>query len=300
METTNHLLHAVESSDVTRALELFKAELRKGVDAWDIHLSLFPFVQRVMNPPFINPHLPKMYCIYRELISHLTKDEIAGLVELEINEYTRRPKLEKLLKAKVMTSTVSFNQIESAIREQDREKTATLMATFSAKQGGTELARRLLLLGSGFLDVSLGHSISCTAFILLETLGRPDQDPWPALATLADYFCKGRFDTTPGLEGLKFYPDEILDHHMLRATSGRGILNLHHTITRYAIERVRKFFHQEEYNHMINVWIDFLGDKEAERVRVDTSGMGPAVDYEGFSALFPGWMQNLLLPPWRE
>ncbi len=280
---TATLSEAIEASDVGKASQLLKEDLGRGADAWAIHLSLYPIVQRVMNPPFINPHLPKMHCIYRELVRYLEKDDIPGLVRLEVNEYAKRPKLPNLPEANRLTSPVSFMEVESAIRERDWDKTSVLMAAFSGQKGGTELARRLLLLGSGYLDHSLGHSVSCTAFILLEMIERADQDPWPALATLADYFCKGRFDTTPGSDGSKKLPsDEELNHHMLRATSGRGILNLHHTITRYAIERARPFFSHEEYCQLIDSWIKFLGEKEADRVNLGHPEWAPGLDYDQF------------------
>ena len=257
------LLQALEASDITRANELFIEEIRKGSDPWEVHLALFSAVQRVLNPPFINPHLPKMYRIYRQLMPYLKEDEIPAFIGIELTEYARRPKLEKLSKAKPLTTPVSFKDVESAIREQDREKTAVLMATFYAQVGGAELARRLLLLGSGYLQDSLGHSVSCTAFILLEMLERTNQDPWPALVTLADYFCKGKFHTNLVLRKTSAFPsDEVFNHHLLRATSGRGIVNLHHTITIYAIEDVRQFFTEEEYHHMIGAWISFMEDKK--------------------------------------
>ena len=266
-------------------------ELRKRIgkegEAWEIHSSLFPVVQRVLNPPFINPHLPKMYRIYRELVPLLKKDEIPGLVQLEVTDYAKRPKLEKLLKAKPLTSPVPFNEVESAIRGQDWEKTTVLMASFSAQKGAVELARRLLLLGSGYLDHSLGHSFSCTAFILLEMIERVDQDPWPALTTLGHYFCKGRFHITPTLRKSKVPPsDETLNHHLLRATSGRGIVNLHHTITLYAMERVRQFFSKEEYEHLIGAWIEFMGDKRAEQITLDSSAVEGPADYTKFYETF--------------
>jgi hypothetical protein len=289
-ELTDKLLQALEASDATQATELFTEEITKGGDAWKIHLSLFPFVQRVLNPPFINPHLPKMYRIYRELISYLKKDEIPKLIRLEVNEYARRPKLEKLPKTSLLTSTVSFSDIESAIRKQDWEKATVSMATFCTRTGGAELARRLLLLGSGYLNDSLGHSVSCTAFILLEMLEPSDQDPWPALSTLADYFCKGKFHTTPPLRKTPAFPsNEIFDQHLLRATSGRGIVNLHHTITIYSMERVRHFFTEEEYNHMIGAWISFMEDKKLKLAVLDSPKMespgGYTRFYEAFSRL---------------
>src|SRR6185369_13903136 len=123
---------------------------------------------------------------------------------------------------------------------------------------------RLLLLGSGYLDRSLGHSISCTAFILLEMIERRDQDPWPVLGALAEYFCLGQFHTTPDIRTTADISQQAEpERHLLRATSGDGIVNLHHTITRYAVERVRHLLSETEYAHMISCWIAFLGSKEA-------------------------------------
>jgi hypothetical protein len=285
------LLTALEASDPAGASQSISEELKKGTDPWEVHLTLYPVVQRVLNPPFINPHLPKMYRICRELVPFLNKDEIQGLVRLEVNEYAKRPKLGKLSRANLLTSHVSFNDIQVAIGEKDWEKTTASMATFRAQRGGAELARQVLLLGSGYLEESLGHSISCTAFILLEILERPNDDPWPALATLSDYFCKGEFDTCPGLRKSPFPSEETLNRLMLRATSGRGIVNLHHTITRYAMERVRHLFTADEFNHMLNVWDEFLGKKRVAEVVLDTAD-GEKVDryavfYETFSKLDP-------------
>ena len=281
------LLQALKASDITRTRELFAEEMSRGRDAWDIHLSLFPVVQRVLNPPFINPHLPKMYRIYRQLIPCLKEDEIPALIGLEAAEYARRPKLEELPKVRPLTSPVSFKDIESAIREQDREKATVLMATFYAQAGGAEFARRLLLLGSGYLQDSLGHSVSCTAFILLEMVERSDQDSWPALATLADYFCKGGFHTTPVLRKTPpFASGDVFDRHLLRATSGRGIVNLHHTITVYAIEQVRHFFTPEEYDHMIGAWIAYMEEKKLKLVAIDSPKIELQGDYNRFRRIF--------------
>ena len=280
---TNNLSQALEASDPTQAIELFTKEMTRGGNAWEIHLSLFPFVQRVLNPPFINPHLPKMYRIYRELVPYLKKDEIPAFVRLEVNEYTRRPKLENLPKMSLLTSTISFDDVESAIRKKDWEKATLSMATFYAQAGGAELARRLLLLGSGYLNHSLGHSVSCAAFILLEMLERSDQDPWPTVSILADYFCKGGFHTTPPLRKTSAFPStDIFDQHLLRASSGRGILNLHHTITIYSMERVRHFFTEEEYNHMIGAWISFMEDKKSKLVVFDSPKMQTSGGYTRF------------------
>ena len=300
------LLQALEASDVAQVDELLMREMANGTIAWEIHQSLFPVVQGVLNPPFINPHLPKMYRIYRELRPYLEEDEIVPLVRLEVIEYARRPKLGKLPKKQPVTSPVSFRDIESAIREQDWEKTTVLMAVFHEQRGGVELARRLLFLGSGYLDSSLGHSISCTAFILLEMLDRTDQDPWPALATLADYFCKGGFHTAPALRKTPaLSSNEVFDQYLLRATSGRGIVNLHHTITIYAIEQVRSWFNKEEYNHMIGAWIAFMEEKKSKVVALGNAKRAQPGDYghfyEAFSKLdvesIVAWIREAILSP---
>jgi hypothetical protein len=280
------LLQMMEQSDLEGAQELIGEETAGKGRAWELHLSLFPLVQRVLNPPFINPHLPKMYRIIREFLPYLTEGDVPPLVRLEINEYTRRPKSPEMAGPSRHPSSVAFSRIGTAIRDGKRERAAALMLGFLEQQGGAELARRLLLLGSGYLGNSLGHSVSCTAFILLEMLERSDQDPWPALALLADYFCKGSFHTTPELRGAALLPpEEEHEEHLLRATSGNGIVPLHDTITRYAIERVRHLLNEAEYAHMIICWVEFLGAKIAEAPPA-APHVESALDYEGFYGSF--------------
>ncbi|HSB07276.1 MAG TPA: hypothetical protein VLK23_19020 [Thermodesulfobacteriota bacterium] len=281
------LVDAIEASDVTGASDLLVKKLKEGMDPWKLHLSLFPVVQRVLNPPFINPHLPKMYRICREFVPYLTPDRIGALVSLEVREYARRAKMDKIPREKALTSPVAFKEIEAAFKENDPEKAALLMATFLDQKGGEEFARCLLLLGSGYLDNSLGHSVSCTAFILLEMLERTDQDPWPALSALANYFCRGRFHTTLPVRTIPpTHPQQSPNRSLLRSTSGRGFVNLHHTITRYAIGRVRKFFAQDEYEQMVNAWIQFLGDKREEEVALKGDEAGVVDHYDGFYKTF--------------
>jgi hypothetical protein len=264
-----------------------KEKLEKGADAWEIHLSLFPAVQRVLNPPFINPHLPKMHRIFRDFIPYLTKEDIPPMVRIEVTEYAKRPKLEKLPNGRKLTSSVSFGEVELAIHQRNLEKTAALMATFYSQKGGKEFTRRLVLLGSGYLDDSLGHSVSCTAPILLEMMERKEEDPWPVVTALADYFCKGTFHTTPGLRKLTpFASDDAIKHHLVRATRGTGIVNLHHTITVYTMERVRHFFSKEEVDHLVAAWIGFLGKKRSEEVQWDLPDGKPVADYSKFYDVF--------------
>ncbi len=284
---TGNLLQALEASDVAGASEKFRGDIDNGRDPWEIHLSLFPVVMRVLNPPFINAHLPKMYAIYSDLIPYLNREDIPALVQLEINEYARRPLMEKLPKANPLPSPVSFSDVESAIREQDWEKTTILMATFYEQKGGEDLSRRFLLLGSGYLNDSLGHSVSCTAFILWEMMKRTDHDPWPVLATLSNFFCRAQFHTTPSVRKMKdFYEDETLYHQMIRATGGLGIIKMHHTITRYAIERTRRLFSEAEYNHMIGAWIAFIGNGGEEQVALESHGIKPVTNYIRFYEIF--------------
>jgi hypothetical protein len=268
----NDLLDAIETSDVAGALDLLGKRIKEGTDPWEIHMSLYPVVQRILNPPFINPHLPKMYGICREFVSDLSQARVGVLVSLEVKEYARRPKMEKVSRESALTSPVVFKDIERALKENDPAKASVLMAAFLDQKGRVEFARRLLLLGSGYLDNSLGHSVSCTAFILLEMLERTDQDPWPALSALANYFSKGRFHTTPAFgTPVPTPPEGTSDRNLLRATSGRGFVNLHHTITRYAIERVRKLLTHEEYGHLVNAWVQFMGDKNDKEVTLKES-----------------------------
>ena len=285
--TEKSLLEAIDASDVDRALEICAQMVRQGGDPWKIHLSLFPAVQGIQNPPFINPHQPKMYAVCRELMPYLSEGRTTALLSLEIREYAKRPKMEKIPRVNRLPPRVEFKDIETAIRANDPEKTAALMATFLNQASGAELARCLLLLGSGYLTSSLGHSVSCIVFILLEMLERTELDPWPALSALALYFCKGRFSTTPSLKKSNpFTEKKASNRQILRATSGTGFVPLHHTITRYAIERARRFLGQEDNIHMVNAWIDFLGDKGEERVSLEGISSEPVQEYGSFFKKF--------------
>jgi hypothetical protein len=289
------LLQNIEQSNSVQAAESFRREITGGGLPWAIHLSLFPLAQRVLNPPFINPHLPKMHGIYRELAAYLSEEEIPALIRLEINEFARRPKREEIPRPAVSNSATAFPEIEEAVRAGDRERAGALMSAFREQQGEAELARKLLLLGSGYLDQSLGHSVSCTAFILLEMMERSDQDPWPALATLSDYFCKGRFHNTPRLRTAPISPSrELLRENLMRAASGEGIVNLHHTITLYSMERVRPLFSEPEYSHLIACWVEFLGEKKAlaPDIAVSASAAG---DYQEFYRRFSGREEKAVL-----
>jgi hypothetical protein len=64
------------------------------------------------------------------------------------------------------------------------------------------------------------------------------------------------------------------------------VLNLHRTITLYAMERVCQFFSKEEYNHMIGSWIAFMGGKSAKPITFDRKGMEPLSDYARFYETF--------------
>lgn len=273
-----------------RALEVYDRRLASGADPWEMHLDLYPVVQRVLNPPFINPHLPKMYNICREFLTYLEPEEITSLVRLEVNEYARRVKLDDLERNRISDSSVHFIDIENAIQERNWLKTAGLMEAFQRQQGAEEFARRMVLLGSGYLDRSLGHSVSCTAFMLLEMLERKDQDTWHAVAALADYFCKGRFASSPdtlshaALGSNGRYQDQV---H--RAVSGTGILNLHHPITLFAIEKVRFLFDEDQYNHLIAKWVQFMGDKTADHMDVKVPKEERGVDYQEFYGLLSNY-----------
>lgn len=288
--------NAVAISGPAKALEAYDRRLASNGDAWEIHLELFPIVQRALNPPFINPHLPKMYNICREFLPYTEAEDIPSLVRLEITEYARRVKLDELGKSSFQQSSVRFDDIEEAIEVRNWNKTASLIAVFHYQHGGQEFARRLLLLGSGYLDRSLGHSISCTAFILMEMLERKDQDPWPVFAALADYFCQGRFCKTP-----EMVKESVLDssgdlrEHVLKAVSGRGILNLHHPITLYAIERARFLFDEAHYNHLIAQWIKFMGDKAADRIESLPSVEKAPADYSEFYEKFSQYEREPVL-----
>jgi hypothetical protein len=284
------VVEAVEKSDVAR-INALRGAIDTYGDPWKIHLSLFPAVERVLNPPFINPHLPKMYNICRDLASHLSKEGKRSLLYLELVEYARRPKLEPAPRKAVPRSTVSFADIEKSIAEKDRDTVALLLDAFIEQQGLPKLIRRLLLLGSGYLSQSLGHSVSCTAFILLELLRRRGVNRWPALILLADYFCKGGFCVTPPV--MEDIPELSLDECLSRSVTGTGFVDLHHTITLFAIERTRSFLTHAEHRHMMHAWARFMGEKPAEPRSFTPHGK--IGDYARFRESFSQLDANLML-----
>jgi hypothetical protein len=161
------------------------------------------------------------------------------------------------------------------------------MAVFHGQKGGNMLIRRLLLMGSGYLDKTLGHSISCTAFILLEMMARNDQNPLPAIATLADYYCKGRFHELSELKKIDaVITGNTLKNYLWKATSRKGIVNLHHTITFYALKQVCPFLNKNEYEQIFSACVAFMGEKEQDPI---TFGKPPAIlpnEYTAFDKVF--------------
>jgi hypothetical protein len=278
------LLEAMEAADPEGASAAFREKIRQGFDPWEIHLSLFPVAERVLNPPFFNGHFPKMYGICRDLAPFLEAQEVSALVQIEINEYAKRPLVEPLPRPASLHEKVSFGEIESAIGAADREKAAALMSGFYDQKGPKELARRILLLGSGYLKESLGHSVSCAAFILREMIERSDQDPWPCFTILSDFYCRSKFQTTPNLRAsAKTEPPLDLIDFLSRATSGRGIINLHHTLTWYAMDRTRLLFSEADLAHMLQAWIEFMGEKEERQI---SFGESPGNDLDNDSAFY--------------
>ena len=284
----NNLVTAIEQSNLSNARESLEALLVDAqVKPWAVHEALFPVIHRVLNPPFINPHLAKMYAINRELATYLEPADVASLLRLEVEEYTRRDKLPYLDRPVSIQSITDFTYIEKEIAKKDVAGTAIAMAAFLKGAGLIQLAKRLLLLGSGFLDHSLGHSVSCTAFILLELINRKNEDPWPVLVLLADYFCKGSFQQTSKLQyaALSDYREAYLTE-LRRAVSGSGVVALHHTITLYAIERTHQFFKHQEYDHLLTMWMRMLADKRENLYSLDEFTSEVLPDYPHFFTVF--------------
>jgi hypothetical protein len=74
----NKTAQAVAAGNLAEAERQLDSLLAADVDAWQIHRSLFAVVQRVLNPPYINPHLPKMYAVYRYFSPYLQALFTAG------------------------------------------------------------------------------------------------------------------------------------------------------------------------------------------------------------------------------
>lgn len=290
------LLDAIERSNPGEARAALDSLLDDGIKPWTIHESLFQVVQRVRNPPFINPHLPKMYAINRELAPFLEPDDVAMLVRVEVEEYAQREKLPSLRQPLAIPAIYDFNQLEKPISSKDVEATAATLYAYMTRAGPTPLSRNLLIQGSDYLDQSLGHSISCTTFMLIEMIFHRNDDPWPVLAAIGEYFCAGNFSQKPKLQylALSDYPEvHLLD--VKRAVSGTGIVALHHTITLYAIERSKHFWDHSEYDHGLTMWRRMLGDKEEDLYPIEEIAAEPFPDFTTFFEIFLEADSTLLL-----
>ena len=280
----SELVLSIKQSNRIRALDILDKRLGTSTDALALHNEIFPVAQLVLNPPFINPHFPKMYRIFRELFDYLEPGEVTDLVRVEVSEYAQRMKLEEFPRSKDL-SHASDDELRDAIRRYDRELVANMLLYIKFKEGNAGLSRRLLKIGSGYLNSSLGHSISCTAFMLLELANWNVSDSWPAISMLSEFFCKGGFADTPENLAGGASPS-MVDDNILRAVSGTGIVNLHDTITIYSAERSQSPVDEELHNHLLGSWLQYLDDKEPVPFKVDGVNAVKIDDYDAFFNLF--------------
>jgi hypothetical protein len=251
-------------------------------DVETIREEIFPAAQMVLNPPYINPHLPKMYNILRDLYPTLDPESKSELVKLEVTEYTRRPKLPQAPSIQEETS-IGEGELEAAIEDGDVPRAAMILHTIERLNGNEALSKKLLTIGGAQLEGSLGHSVSCTTFILREISRHPPSEAFPSIWALANYFCKGKF--LSNLERQSSSKPSDVDKNILRAVSGTGIRDLHDTITAYAIEKASPFIDENVVGKLIKRWVEYLGEKEEEPYRVTPDRLGPP-SYNEFLSLY--------------
>ncbi len=247
-----------------------------------IHGEIYPIAQVALNPPFINPHMPKMYRICGGFYQSLGVEDAERLLRVEVNEYSRREKMKEVRRPEGPREAGSLKE---AIRGGDVEETAAAMDTINRKNGSGALGAQLLRLGSGYLDGSLGHAVSCTSFILQELGDRGPSSCWPSISVLADYFCKGGYaeeDET----GTVTEREETIGENILRAVSDTGIASLHDTLTIFAIAKSRPNLDDSTYFRLVGSWIRYLGDKRAEPFRVKRSSGEGRLEFGEFEDLF--------------
>lgn len=282
----NELGSQIIGGDVKGALETLDRRLVTE-EPLAIHGEIYPAAQFALNPPFINPHMPKMYRICRGFYPSLAPRDAERLLRVEVNEYSRRDKIGEARRFGGAPSH-NFEDLVEAIRGGDRDQAANVMATISHARGKTEFSRMLLRLGSAYLDDSLGHSVSCTAFILLELIERGEADSWPSFSVLADYFCKGGYSEEPETGSLGDAA-RVVDGNILRAVSGRGIRALHDTITIYAIEASRPHLEDADYGRLVASWLSYIGDKPAEPFELGGAAADEGeLSFDVFEELFRG------------
>lgn len=268
----NALARLILESDTREALnELDSRILTSSVE--EIREGFYTAAQMALNPPFINPHLPKMYNILRELYPYLGMEDQKALLRLEVSEYAQRTKLPPIPRSHEVAK-YSDAELEEAIEEKDGAKAAAALSALQLSGGNAALSERLLRLGGGYLDHSLGHSVSCTSFILREIARHSATDSWPSISVLADYYCKGGYASHE--ENVLDASSTDVDANILRAVSGTGIGSLHDAITIYSIERARSLVGEETVNHLIGSWVEYLGGKEDAPYKADAIHEAPS------------------------
>jgi len=93
-----------------------------------------------------------------------------------------------------------------------------------------------------------------------------------------------------------------LKNLLWKATSGKGVVNLHHTITFYALERVHPFFNQKEYERVFSACVAFMGEKEINPIPFEKAPVSLPNEYNQFYKVFStldakaviGCLQNML------
>jgi hypothetical protein len=178
----------------------------------------------------------------------------------------------------------SDEELLKAIQASDTDKVANILSAINLFKGAPQLTSTLLKLGSGYMDKTLGHSISCTAFILLDYAKRAEAELWPAYTGLANYYCGGHFNKFPEVQ-LKNTSISSIEENILRAVSGTGIMNLHDTITLYSIERCKPLINDDDYHHLLGSWVEYLEDKEPEPYKISSNPKEVIDSYDSFLKL---------------
>ena len=267
--------------DVAGSLETLDRRL-ESEPPLRLHEEIYPVAQAALNPPFINPHMPKMHRICGGFYHSLGVEDAGRLIHVEVNEYARRPKMAVVRRPR--RSLRKAGGLTEAIRGGDVEGTAAAMDAINRLEGSDALAAMLLRLGGGYLGKSLGHSVSCTSFILQELRDRGPDGCWPSLSVLAKYFCEGGYaeedETSPVSNRGK-----AVEGNILRAVSGTGIASLHDNLTIYAVEKIRPHIDDATYSRVVSSWIGYLGDKGDEPFRLTQGVGGSMLGFEEFERL---------------
>ncbi len=258
--------------------------------------ELLPIMLMEANLKYGSFHTVKMSLFLRKLSTkgHFSKETERKLLSLILNNLVERHWVLLETDTRAYKDDKIFeNTVEKMIDElhNSNAHNAYYYSTGLLKNNPEDLCQLLLDLGSIHIPDTLGHSISCFYPVITDILNTKHPANGTALFSLISYL--SRFDYKENTLTNKLHNKEIKDYNKLLklASSGKGIVNLHHMITFYIMTEWEEAPFNKENIVPYHILIEWIGDKNLDKERekkVDklTNINKDISNYSQFSELF--------------